>query len=194
MADVVETETARLRSAGRQPYVLPPGGSTPLGVIGFVEAAFEIASQIEELEPAPDVIILPTGTGGTQAGLVLGLAMAGLDVPVIGLSTGKTREELIPAMAALASKASELLQWRGEVPCEAWRVDDRFYGSGYAMPDHSDFAAIAQTARLEGLFVDPVYTGRALKGIEALIAEDNVPGRNPILFWHTGGHAALFCF
>ena len=194
VAATMEAEAARLRSAGRRPYVLPPGGSTPLGIAGFVEAAFEIAEQIAVLQPAPDVLVLPTGTGGTQAGLVLGLAMAGTSLPVIGVSTGKSRDEMVPSMTALAADAADLLCWSGRIPDAAWHVDERFFGAGYARPDHEDFAAIAQVARLEGLFTDPVYTGRLLKAVKSLVSERTLPGQGPILFWHTGGHAALFAF
>lgn len=192
--EVMEAEAARLRGAGRRPYLLPPGGSTPLGIIGYVEAAFEIANQIATSQPPPDVLVLPTGTGGTQAGLVLGFAMAGLNMPVVGVSTGKSRDEMVPSMAALAAKAAALLRWSDKIADGTWHVDERFFDAGYALPDAQDFIAISEAARLEGIFTDPVYTGRALKGLKALIAEGGIPGQGPILFLHTGGHAALFAF
>ncbi|MEQ8968291.1 MAG: pyridoxal-phosphate dependent enzyme [Azospirillaceae bacterium] len=194
VAEVMAAEAARLRDAGHRPFVLPPGGSTALGILGFVEAAFELAGQLAGPDPRPDVLVMPTGTGGTQAGLVLGLAIAGIDLPVVGLSTGKTAAEMIPAMTALAAEAAALLDWPGTVAPDAWIVDERFYGDGYAKPGREDFEAMDAAARLDGLFVDPVYTGRALVGLATRVAEGSLPGAGPVLFWHTGGHAALFAF
>jgi D-cysteine desulfhydrase len=192
--DALTREAEKLRAAGANPYVLPPGGSTGLGVVGFVEAAFEAQQQCKAAGITPDCIVFPTGTGGTQAGLALGLALADWPVALYGISTGKTRAEMLPDLETMATAAASTLKRPERIAARDFVVDDRFYGDGYARPGPPDFQAIADVARLEGLFLDPIYTGRAMHATRTLIATGELPGSAPVLFWNTGGTAALFAF
>jgi len=190
----LEETAAHLRQRGRYPYVLPPGGSTPLGVVGFVEAVAELQAQCRAAALDPDCIFFPTGTGGTQAGLALGMTLSGWRPNLYGVSTGKTRAELVGDMERLTREAAALLAQKHFVAANEFVVDERFYGSGYAKPDADDYATIREIARMEGIFLDPVYTGRAMKGLMYLQRAGELAGHGPILFWNTGGTAALFAF
>jgi D-cysteine desulfhydrase len=192
--EALEREAARQRSAGAKPYVLPPGGSTGLGVVGFVEAVFETKQQCQSAGVAPDCLVFPTGTGGTQAGLALGLRLAEWPVTLYGVSTGKTRDEMLEDLPGMANAAAVVLGRNERLRADDFIVDDRFYGEGYARPGRVDFQAIVEFAQLEGHFLDPVYTGRAMHGLRTLIGRGELPGTGPILFWNTGGTAALFAF
>ena len=185
---------ARVRSEGRRPYVLPPGGSTPVGIRGFVDAVEEVRSQVLSLGLRVDTIVLPTGTGGTQAGLVLGALAAGWEVSILGISTGKSAGEMEMSMAQMIGGTASYLGLDVPPADARLRVDDRFYGAGYAKPDSSDFEAIRLLARGDGLLCDPVYNGRAMKGLLRLAEMGRLPGKGDLIYWHTGGAPALFAF
>jgi len=191
---LVRDTVASLRAAGRRPYVLPPGGSTPVGIRGFVEAMLEAHEQLAAMGAAVDGIVFPTGTGGTQAGMVLGAAAIGWAVDILGISTGKTATEMLPAMRAMIAETAAYLDLEVEVPAARLRVDDRFYGAGYARPDGGDFDAIRAVARGEGLLCDPVYNGRAMKAVLDLVRTGGLPGSGDLLYWHTGGAPGFFAF
>lgn len=194
IGSLVAKTVADLDARGRKPYVLPPGGSTAVGIRGFVEAVSEAHIQLSARRYAVDGIVFPTGTGGTQAGLVLGAAAIGWDVDILGISTGKTAAEMVPAMSAMIADTARYLGLDIVVPDERLRVDDRFYGAGYAQPDSNDFDAIRAVARGDGLLCDPVYNGRAMKAVLHLAKTGGLPGAGDLLYWHTGGAPGLFAF
>ena len=191
--EVIAATQTRIENAGRRPYILPPGGSTPVGVAGFVDAAAEVKDQLSSHEEDVDAIVLATGTGGTQAGLILGNQLAGSNVHVYGLSIGKSQMELMETIPRLVRETAGLLDcnWNDT---GHWEVRDEFVGAGYAQPDAQDFRIINLVAQLEGIFLDPVYTGRAMRGLIELLQRDAIPGTGSVLFWHTGGLPALFAF
>ncbi len=191
IGDVIASTRRRIEVAGHRPYMLPPGGSTPVGIAGFVSAAAEVRDQLVRTEREVDAIILATGTGGTQAGLVLGNQIIDSDTLVYGLSVGKTREELTETIPRFARETGNRIGWDWH-DVGRWEVTDEFVGDGYAQPDRRDFDTIQLVARLEGLFLDPVYTGRAMRGLIELLKMGAVPGKGAVLFWHTGGLPALF--
>ncbi len=192
IARLIEQTVADLETRGRKPYVLPPGGSTAVGIRGFVEAMAEAREQLTAFDI--DGIVFPTGTGGTQAGLVLGAAALGWEVDILGISTGKTTAEMVPAMQTMIRETADYLGLDVAVPVERLRVDDRFYGAGYAKPDSSDFDAIRAVARGDGLLCDPVYNGRTMKALLQLARDGGLPGKADLLYWHTGGTPGLFAF
>jgi len=192
--ELLEETAAKIRARGGRPYVLPPGGSTAIGIAGFVEAAFEAKNQWSELQFEPDCIVFPTGTGGTQAGLALGLRLCGWSGVLYGISTGKTRREMLEALPGMATTAGHALGHQQHFTSSDFVVDEDFFGAGYARPEPDDYAMIGHIAELEGLLLDPVYTGRAMNGLVRLQKRGELPGAGPILFWHTGGTAALFAF
>lgn len=182
---------ARNARGGRPPYLLPAGGSSPVGALGYVEAALEIAAQVEDGSlPEPARIVVPIGTGGTAAGLALGLQIAGLRTRVVGVVVNDQLRLDAPVFARLARRTATLLQRRGarlgRLQIEPGMLDltrDQI-GPGYGHRTEAATHAAAQAAE-EGLSLDPVYTAKAMAGLLALRAEGRLS--DPVLFVHTDG-------
>jgi 1-aminocyclopropane-1-carboxylate deaminase/D-cysteine desulfhydrase-like pyridoxal-dependent ACC family enzyme len=188
-APAMEASAAALRRVGRRPYVIPIGASTPLGAAAFVRAVYEM---LEQIDP-PDVIVHSTSSGGTQAGLVAGCALAGLRTRVIGISADETAESLSREVRRILDGLGPLLGFEpgkfADVPVE---IDDDFVGEGYGISTPESRAAIELLARTEAVFLDPTYTAKAMAGLMAHVRRGTFAGAGSVLFWHTGGQVALF--
>ncbi len=175
-------EADRHRAEGRNPYLIPVGGASTIGELGYVVAALELLEQLPELR----LVVTADGSGGTHAGLAAGLGS--LDM-VLGVDAG-TRPDLdrvVPVKAAEAAALAGLPEPTGIV-----HVDHDRFGDGYGAPTTSCREALDLAARLEGLILDPVYTGKALAGLIAAVREHRVPVEGALVFMHTGGMPALF--
>ena len=178
----IEGEAARLRAAGRRPYVLPVGGASVVGCLGYVRAGQELVAQ----DPGVDLVVVADGSGGTHAGLVAALGDHGR---VLGVDVG-TRPDLderVPEKAAEAAALAGLAEPAGRCVLD----HDRF-GAGYGAPTDEARRALDAAARLEGLILDPVYTGKAMAGLLAAVAEGRIRPGQRVVFLHTGGMPALF--
>ncbi|MGD8850470.1 MAG: D-cysteine desulfhydrase family protein [Anaerolineales bacterium] len=181
---------ARLREEGRDPYLIPYGGSNPVGASAYVEAVNEMVDQGFE----PDRIVFATSSGGTQAGLLAGVKMAGLSTAVYGISVDKSSADLLPTVSKLTNQILALYASEILIEDEEVLIDDGYTGEGYAVMGEPEREAIHLFARYEGLMLDPVYTGRAAAGLIDLIREGHINEDEQILFWHTGGTPALFAY
>ena len=183
---------ARNSRGGRPPYLLPAGGSSRVGVLGYVEAALEIAAQVEDgILPEPAHVVVPVGTGGTAAGLALGLQLAGLRTRVVGIVVNDQLRLDGPVIARLARRTAALLERRGAQLGGSLRIGPDMLdltrdqiGAGYGHPTEAASRATGLAAE-EGLRLDPVYTAKAMAGLLALRAEGRLGG--PVLFIHTDG-------
>jgi len=163
--------------------------------MGYVAATREVTAQIE----SPDwfaVHVFATSSGGTQAGMLLGAHLAGIpdSVRLLGISVDQPAAASAPRIAALAADGARLLGLDWTPPVETILVDDGYCGAGYAVVTAREREAILLLARLEGILVDPVYTGRALAGLLDLVQRGAFAREQRVLFWHTGGTAALSAF
>ena len=185
---------ADLRRAGARPYLIPVGGSNGLGALGYVVAMAEALEQIARQGLPIDTMVVASSSAGTQAGLVLGAALHGFRGRVLGISIDATTEELTAHVTELALAAARLVG--ANVTADQLRVDVNadYLGGGYAVVGELERDAIRTLARTEGLLLDPVYTGRAMGGLIDLIRRGVVGPREHVLFWHTGGTAALSAF
>ncbi len=182
---------ARNARGGRPPYLLPAGGSSPLGALGYVEAALEIAAQVEDGSlPEPAQVVVPVGTGGTAAGLALGFQIAGLPTRVVGVVVNDQLRLDVPVLVRLARRTAALLERRGarlgQLRLEPGMLDltrDQI-GAGYGHPTEAAERAAALAAE-ERLSLDPVYTAKATAGLLALREEGRLG--KPVLFVHTDG-------
>ena len=188
-APEMERAADAIRGAGRTPYVIPIGASTPLGAAAF---ALAVAELLEQIGP-PDAIVHSTSSGGTQAGLVAGCALAGVETRVIGISADESSAALsaevrriLAGLAALANVAPDRFA-SADVA-----VDDRFVGEGYGIPTEASRQALELVARTEALFLDPTYTAKAMAGLIALVQAKAFAADQTVLFWHTGGQVGLF--
>jgi L-cysteate sulfo-lyase len=190
--DYAEALINTLKSEGRKPYFIPMGGSNVIGSLGYVRCANEILQQIVTENIQIDQIVLATGSAGTQAGLLAGLIAAKVDIPVLGITVSRTTEDQQQLVDALLR---EILTQLGINPNEAQgRVvtNGSYYGQGYGITTPSMIAAVKRCAQLEGLLLDPVYTGKAMAGFMDLCDKDVIEQNSHQLFLHTGGSQGLF--
>lgn len=189
--DFMTARAAALREAGRKPYCIPVGGSCGLGNLGYVACADEILSQSSASHVQFAAVVVATGSGGTQGGLVAGMKL--LDgMPVMGIAVEGTRAE---QEALTIRQAEETLHHLGREDvgvAEAVCVFDEFVGPGYARPTDAMREALSLAARCEGLVLDPVYTGKAFAGLIALARSSRYDREQALLFLHTGGTPGLF--
>jgi 1-aminocyclopropane-1-carboxylate deaminase/D-cysteine desulfhydrase-like pyridoxal-dependent ACC family enzyme len=199
-APVIEQVLEHVRARGDVPYFIPPGGSSPIGALGYVDAAFELARQAKERTLQVDHVVVTTGSTTTHAGLVVGfecVRQAGqLDCnPTIhGISVYQRRE---PALATVREKVhatAELLGFDGSTLDERVRVTDEYLGGGYGEPTGGMLEAVTLAARCEGLLVDPVYTGKTLAGLIDMVRQGRFAKTDNVVFFHTGGTPALFAY
>lgn len=185
----VDRVAAELRAAGRRPAVIGVGGSGALGAFGQVLAAIECHDQAATAGAAVDVVVTPSATGGTQAGLIVGSALRSPTTVVDGALVARTDPELRPAIAAMVA---ELATWTdAAVGEDAIRLDGSQLGDGYGLPTDAAEEATRLLARTEGVFVDPIYTAKALAALIAGARDGRYDGRT-VVFWHAGGTPGLF--
>ncbi|WFO74981.1 D-cysteine desulfhydrase family protein [Desulfurococcaceae archaeon MEX13E-LK6-19] len=191
--ELMEKIAGELRSRGKKPYVIPGGGASPHGVLGYVTASLEIIQQLHELGRKPDYIVHATGTGATQAGLILGLKLLGLDdVEVIGISVSRKASEVKERVSKLASETAKLLKADISVEPEDVTVFDDYVLGGYGVTPREIIKFIVTIARREGLLLDPVYTGKAMYGLVDLVEKGYIKKNSTVVFIHTGGTPILF--
>jgi D-cysteine desulfhydrase family pyridoxal phosphate-dependent enzyme len=187
--DAVLQETFKdLAAQSRKPYLVPYGGSSPTGALGYVFAMEEFIGQ----EVKADWVVFASSSGGTQAGLVLGARVFGYQGKVLGISIDEPERKLQEHVAGLAAATSERLGKRIEFSPEEVLVNADYAKPGYGILTGAEREAISLFARYEGLLLDPVYTGRAAAGLIDLIHKGFFKREDTILFWHTGGQPALF--
>jgi D-cysteine desulfhydrase family pyridoxal phosphate-dependent enzyme len=183
---------AEMRERGQRPYIIPVGGSTPLGCLGYVEAVREVASQGEACGWVPDVMVTAVGSCGTIAGLLLGSAVFLPGCRVIGVSVSRRGSAAAERAANIASEAAALLHLNPRFEASDLRIDDDWIGPGYGVATPEGDQAVLSAARAEGLILDPVYTGKAMAGLRGLAERGVITGGERVVFWHTGGGPALF--
>jgi len=189
-----ESPDALLDQAGldrRDAYVIPLGGSCPTGVLGYVEAAFELRAQAQARGLTIDYVVTAAGTGGTAAGLLAGLRLAGADTRVIAIDVGRLHADMATAIAKIATETAVLLGAKAAFRADDLAVHD-YTGERYAQPTPACQDAIRLLARHEGLLLDPVYTGKALAGLIDLIRQGRFQHLDSVVFLHTGGTPALY--
>lgn len=181
---------AEVRAAGRRPFVIPTGGSGVVGAVGSVLAGLELAGQTRDHGFRPDVIVLPTATGGTQAGLLVGIALAELTTRIVGMAVAHPAAELLGVVAGLVADAADLAGLDPALigPIE---IDDAQIGEAYGRPTEASHEATSLLARSEGILVDPIYTAKALAGLIAMVRSGAFAGQS-VVFWHAGGTPGLF--
>jgi 1-aminocyclopropane-1-carboxylate deaminase/D-cysteine desulfhydrase-like pyridoxal-dependent ACC family enzyme len=180
----------RLERAGRKAYHVPLGASTSLGALGFVAAVGELLEQ----GPAPDVIVHASSSGGTQAGLVVGVVLNGARTRVLGVSADDPATEIGSVVRNVVAGMGPLLGVDGDMlagQCSI-TVDDTHVGDGYGAPTVASAEAQELAARTEALFVDHTYTAKALGALLSYVRTGRIKPEETVVFWHTGGQVGLF--
>ncbi|MEZ4769782.1 MAG: D-cysteine desulfhydrase family protein [Caldilineales bacterium] len=190
MQQVAEDLTAR----GRRPYVITYGGSSPVGAAAYVLAMAELLGQCYAGGASPDHVIVASSSGGTQAGMVVGVRALATAVQVHGISIDQDRETLVSNLRDLGVRTAGFLQLPLALARDDFIVHDEYLGGGYGVLGAAEREAIGLLARSEGLLADPVYTGRALAGLLDLIRRGRFRADETVVFWHTGGLPAIFAY
>jgi len=188
VAQVVEEE----RAAGRVPYVIPVGGSSGVGVCGYIGGSAELVSQLGDAGIAPSRLYFASGSRGTQAGLTLGAALCGASYQVYGVAVSAGEPEKIERAKRIANEAAALLTLPERLELGDLVTDQNFIGEGYGIPTAAGLESIALLARSEAILLDPCYTSKAMAGMIRHIRDREIGANETVVFLHTGGMPALF--
>lgn len=189
---LIEATAEELRRAGRRPYVIPRGGASALGALGYVEFVRELEAQLQAAGVRPQWLVLATGACGTQAGLLAGIKIYGAPYRPLGITVSRPVAECVERITRLASEAARLASCKIDVQADEVIVRDGFIGPGYGIPTPEGVAAIRLAARTEGIFLDPTYTGKGMAGLIAEIRSGRIGNDQTVVFLHTGGEPGLF--
>ena len=191
---VAEDVAKEQRAAGHRPHLIPVGASNEIGAVGFVAAIEELDSQLKEQRLNVDHVVFASSSFGTQAGLCVGAKAIGFAPQIAAIAIDSSRAELQAGVAALADATTRRLGLKLTFTPDEFVAYDGYLGAGYAIMGDPEKEAISLVARTEGILLDPVYTGRAMAGLIDLIRKGEFGKDETIVFWHTGGSAALYAY
>lgn len=189
-AEQLAEQATRLEAQGYRPYIVPVGGSNALGALGYVECAQEIAHQSEGVVDFAAVVVA-SGSAGTHAGLAVGLEHLLPETELVGVTVSRQVEAQLPLVERLRQSLAETLEVQAKAPITLW---DDYFAPRYGEPNDEGMAAVKLLARLEGILLDPVYTGKAMAGLLDGVSQNRFRREGPLLFIHTGGAPALFAY
>ena len=193
--DAAAEETAgRVRAEGGRPYIIPGGGASPTGALGYVSCAQELLYQAHDMNLRIDHIVHATGSGGTQGGLAAGLQAMNSGIALTGISVRAERAAQEANVFAVAEAVADKLGLKGVIDRAAIVVDAGYVGPGYGQSTPEMVEAVTLTARHEGILLDPVYTGKGMAGLIGLVRAGRFGPDDNVVFVHTGGCAALFAY
>ncbi|MEA4934517.1 MAG: D-cysteine desulfhydrase family protein [Lawsonibacter sp.] len=191
--DQVDARIAQLEQEGHTVYDMPSGGSTPVGVVGYADSFVETMGQLRAQDVHADYFFTSTGTGGTLAGLSAGKILLGSDIKVIGIQVSPKNPDSYPThVVELANGALERIGAQERTNTSQFVCDPNYFAPGYEMPSKAANDDIRYLARSEGLFTDPVYSGKGFHGLMEYIRDGRVPKGSTVVYFHTGGTTALF--
>ncbi|MBT6190903.1 MAG: D-cysteine desulfhydrase [Tateyamaria sp.] len=177
---------------GRKPYIIPGGGSNPIGALGYANCARELAEQAADIGLKIDALVHATGSSGTQAGLVAGLAAIQSDIHLLGIGVRAPQDKQEQMVFDLAQRTADHMGTGLTINRADVRANCDYVGPGYGMPTQGMIDAVKLLAQTEGLLFDPVYSGKGLDGLIDQIRKGYFEGMDNVVFLHTGGSAALF--
>lgn len=181
-----------LAAAGRKPYLIPIGGSNELGSVGYVACAQEILQQTFETGLVIDNVVVASGSGGTQAGLIVGFNASSAPIKVHGINVSRPNETQIPKITDLVQQTADYLNVADNQLADSVYCYDGYVGEGYTIPTQGMIEAVQMLARTEGILLDSVYTGKVMAGLIDLIRNGAFKKEDNVLFIHTGGSPSLF--
>lgn len=186
-------EAEKLKALGKKPYIIPGGGSNVVGALGYVHAALELANQAVEQQLKIDHVVVASGSSGTHAGLAAGFKAFSTQVNLVGISVRQPEAVQIPKVADEAGKIAEFLGVSA-ASAKDIIVNSDYVGAGYGIPAEHTWEAVVLAAQLEGLILDPVYTGKAFAGLLGLARSGAFKKGENVVFFHTGGGFGLFAY
>lgn len=190
--DIMHERARELKAKGGNPYVIPEGGSNGVGTLGYVKAAEEIAAQTRSAKVKIDHILTPVGSGGTYAGLLLGKFLYDLPAQIHGINVCEDKAYFVQKINRILNDVQKRLDLNLPIRKGDIRIVDGYVGKGYGLSSQQEIDLIKQVAQLEGIILDPVYTGKAMLGTAHLIRQGTFKSGENLLFIHTGGIFGLF--
>jgi L-cysteate sulfo-lyase len=194
MQAAMEEVAAGLKAAGETPYVIPGGGSNPTGALGYANVALELLAQANEIGLRIDRLVHATGSAGTQAGLVAGFEALNSGIRVLGIGVRAPKDKQEANVHKLAEATAEKLGVKGGIRREAVEANCDYVGAGYGVPTEGMAEAVTLLARHEGIFLDPVYSGKGMAGLIDLVRKGYFRADENVVFLHTGGQVGLFAY
>lgn len=185
---------AKLEAEGKKPYIIPGGASNTIGATGYVSCAEETLQQLFEMGLNIDHMVVPSGSAGTHAGVVVGMYGCNANIPVSGINVSRPKDVQEGIVHKLAVETAERVGVKGDIPAEAVECFDSYVGPGYSLPTDSMVEAVKLLASTEGILLDPVYSGKAMAGLVDLVRKGHFPEGSNVLFLHTGGSPALYAY
>jgi len=199
--EIIKNVAEEKKREGYNPYLAPVGGSLvggsmrdPLGAISYTNAFLEIYREAKKKKIKIDYIVLATGSGGTQAGLIVGAKALGNEIKIIGISVSREKDFIQRLVSSIASDTARALKLKMSISAEEVIVFDDYVGEGYGVLNEETTKAIRLVAEKEGIILDPVYTGKAMAGLIDLIRKGYFLREDNVVFLHTGGTPALFVY
>lgn len=183
-----------LVASGKKPYIIPTGGSNKIGILGYVNFVKEIAQQSKEMGIHFDYFIHATGSAGTQAGIIVGKKLYYPDMEIIAITAGDGKEEIISSTKEIIKNFEENHSIDLNIDEKEITVLDSYFGEGYGIPSKELIETVKLIAKLEGIFLDPVYNGKAMIGLIDLVKHNRFRKDSNILFLHSGGGPAIFAY
>ena len=194
MMHAMQQVAAELASENRNAYIIPGGGSNPIGATGYVACAEEILNQTFEQGFKIDRVVCASGSTGTHAGLITGFYGNNSNIPVIGVNVSRKKDTQEEMVYDLVKQTATHVGINSEIPRDAVLCFDAYVGPGYSLPTPAMAEAVRMLARMEGILMDPVYTGKAMAGLIDLVRNGYFQTDENILFVHTGGSPALYVY
>jgi len=181
-------------SEGRKAYIIPGGGSNPIGATGYVACAEEILNQMFETGLKIDRVVCASGSTGTHAGLITGFIGNNSNIPVVGINVSRPKDVQEKMVYDLVKQTAAHVGINSAIPGDAVLCFGDYVGPGYSLPTPQMAEAVRMLARLEGILMDPVYTGKAMAGLIDLIRKGFFSKEENVMFVHTGGSPALYVY
>jgi D-cysteine desulfhydrase len=194
MMAAMERQVEELDRAGRRGYIIPGGGSNPIGATGYVACAQEIQNQLFEKNLRIDRLVVPSGSTGTHAGLIAGFFGCNMNIPIVGIGVSRDPQDQNPLVYDLVQRTAERVGIREHIPIEAVVSFGEYWRPKYSVPNKKMVEAVNLVAKTEGILLDPVYTGKAMAGLIDLCRKGYFRKGENVLFVHTGGSPGLYAY
>ena len=194
MMAAMQRQVEELDRAGRSGYIIPGGGSNPIGATGYVACAQEIQNQLFEKNLRIDRLVVPSGSTGTHAGLIAGFFGCNMNIPIVGIGVSRDPQDQNPLVYDLVQRTAERVGIREHIPIEAVVSFGEYWRPKYSVPNKKMVEAVNLVAKTEGILLDPVYTGKAMAGLIDLCRKGYFRKGENVLFVHTGGSPGLYAY
>jgi D-cysteine desulfhydrase len=194
MMAAMQRQVEELDRAGRRGYIIPGGGSNPIGATGYVACAQEIQNQLFEQHLRIDRLVVPSGSSGTHAGLLTGFVGCNMNIPIVGIGVSRDPQDQNPLVYDLVQRTAERVGIRENIPMEAVVSFGEYWRPKYSVPNKKMVEAVSLAAKTEGILLDPVYTGKAMAGLIDLSRSGYFRKGENVLFVHTGGSPGLYAY